>query len=380
METCGSTPSWFRHSDPDRTHLYFSTQTADHPAGLTFDYDSPGSQVLTALAEKLAGMPLFDFLNQRIFRHLGTFRTATILKVKNGDSWGDSALLCTSRDMASFARFVMNYGTWNGRRLMNEAYLRSATTAQVDSDRIGFHDIYTDGYGYQIWIVPNGFSFNGMGCQLTFCIPEKDFIFVCTADNQGYASAKSLIATALYEEILENMQDAPLPEDPEGCRACLELESKLDLVSLEGGAAETMAQTVQGKTYICRENPAGIREFSLSFPDAHTGVLRYVNAQGEKHLTFGLGKNAFGKFPQQGYSTSHGGLPDTDGYLYDCAASGVWSEPGKLKIKVQIIDRYLGNVLFSFSFRDDVAHLTMVKTAEDFLEEYQGSLVAYAQN
>ena len=91
------------------------------------DSDSAGSQVLSSLVEKLSGQSLFDYLNDRIFRKLGTLQTATILKTRNGDSWGDSALVCTSRDMASFARFVMNYGAWQGEQLLNEAYLRAAT-------------------------------------------------------------------------------------------------------------------------------------------------------------------------------------------------------------------------------------------------------------
>jgi CubicO group peptidase (beta-lactamase class C family) len=151
METCSKVPTWFKHTDPDRTHLYLNENDAPIPGGMRFKYDSPGSQVLSSLVEKLSGQTLFDFLNQRIFRHLDAFQTATILKTPNGDSFGDSALVCTPRDMAAFARFVMNYGTWNGQRLMNEAYLRTATSKVVDSHDSGFDDLESYGYGYQFW-------------------------------------------------------------------------------------------------------------------------------------------------------------------------------------------------------------------------------------
>src|SRR3546814_18486706 len=65
--------------------------------------------------------------------------------------------------------------------LISEAYIREATTKQIDNSINGNH-----GYGYQIWIEQGGgFSFRGMGSQFAFCYPEHDFIFACIADTQG---------------------------------------------------------------------------------------------------------------------------------------------------------------------------------------------------
>lgn len=380
MQTAGTTPSWFKAEEPDRTRLYFEQNRADHPAGFQFCYDSPGSQVLCALVERLSGKSLFDYLNERIFRHLGTFQNATILKTRTDDSWGDSALLCTTRDIASFGRFVMNYGIWQGKRLMNESYLRTATSRIVDNDQTGFAGAFTQGYGYQIWRTAyHGFAFNGMGAQLTVCLPEQDLIFSCTGDNQGFPAAKDLILSAFFEQIVEKLHNSPLPPDREGEKQCQALADSLELVCLKGDTDSPAAKTVNGRRYICRENDMGIREFSLEFFGDGTGIFHYINAQGEKHLSFGMGKNVFAKFPQGGCSDLHGGAPGPEGHYYDCAASAIWCEEGKLKLKVQIIDRYLGNFLATFSFRDDLAMVTMEKNAECFLSEYQGQLVAAAE-
>lgn len=380
METAGATPSWFRFPEElDRTQLYFEQNKSDHPAGMQFRYDSPGSQVLCALVERLTKKTLFDFLNERIFRHLGTFQNASILKTRNDDSFGDSALICTTRDMASFGRFVMNYGIWQGKRLMNGEYLRTATSRLVDNDRTGFAGAFSQGYGYQIWQVPGGFAFNGMGAQLTLCLPEKDLIFSCTADNQGFPAAKDLILTAFYELIVENM-GKPLEEDAQAAAECDALADSLELVCMKGATGSPFAAEVSGKRYLCRENPMGIREFSLEFLQDGTGIFRYINEQGEKHLPFGMGKNVFGKFPQGGYSTLHAGAPGPADHYYDCATSAVWAEEKKLNLRVQIIDQYLGNFLTTFSFLGDRAVVTMAKTAEGFLNEYHGQLVAIAES
>lgn len=379
MQTGGTTPFWFRLEEPDRTRLYFEQNTADHPAGMQYKYDSPGSQVLCALVERLTGMRLFDYLDQRIFQKLGTFRTASILKTRNDDSFGDSALLCTTRDMASFGRFVMNYGLWQGQQLVSREYLRSATSRQTDNNLTGFDSAFTQGYGYQIWMVPGGFAFNGMGAQLTLCILEKDLIFCCTGDNQGFPAAKDLILSAFYEQIVEVMGQ-PLPADPAGETALRALADSLTLTCLKGPTDSPLAQSLSGRRYLCRENPMGIREFSLEFSPEGTGIFHYINAQGEKHLSFGLGENRFGKFPQGGYSALHAGLPGPEDHFYDCAASAIWCQPDKLRMKVQIIDQYLGNLQITFSFREDLAVVTMAKTAEGFLNEYQGQLVAVTES
>ena len=109
--------------------------------------------------------------------------------------------------------------------------------------------------------------------------------------------------------------------------------------------------------------------------DGKSGTLRYVNGQGEKELPFGICYNAFGKFPQLGYSDEYGGVRTTDGSMYDAAVSAAWLQNNKLGIKVQIIDKYLGNALFIFGFKGDLVTVRMSKTAEDFLDEYQGDLI-----
>lgn len=376
MQTCGQPPLWFNSADPDRTHLYLNQNSAEIPSGMRFKYDSHGTQVLCSLVEKLTKKTLFDFLYERIFKHLGTFNTAKILKLPNGDSHGDSALLCTTRDMASFARFVMNYGTWNGKRLMNEDYLKTATSRIVDNTINCFDGVFTQGYGYQFWRCgENGFAFNGMGAQLAVCLPDKDLIFVITSDNQGFDGAKALIMSAFYEIIVDNLHDEPLPEDNKAYEELKNIENSLELDFLKGNIASAFAKEINGKKFICNNNPTGIKDFSLLFSKKE-GEFRYTNAQGEKTIKFGFDKNIFGKFPQFGYSNEVACRPTTDGFLYDCAASAAWREEKKLLLKIQIIDKYFANLLVIFSFKDDYATITMHKAAHGFMEEYQGEWVA----
>ena len=384
METAGHTGCWFTDETAvDRTEYYFRTMDAAHPAGTYWEYDSPGSQVLSCLVEKLSGMTLLDYLKHKLFNAMGTFRTAKMLKCRNDDSFGDSSMICSLRDMASFGRLLMQGGVYGGKRLMNEAYIREATSRLVDNDESGFGEAFHVGYGYQIWQVPRGgFAFVGMGCQFTVCLPDRDLLFTIVSDNQGYLNGSgpfSLILAALYDFIVDELRDEPLPPDPEAYAAYLELANSLQLKHLPGTADSPFAPLLDGVRYVCEENPTGIREFSFRFGSDHTGEFHYRNAQGEKVLPFGLGKNVFGKFPQLGYAREHTAIPTTDGSMYDCAASAAWREKQKLLLKVQIIDDYLGNLVAIFSFREDRATVRMEKTAEAFLDEYHGIINAVAE-
>ena len=70
---------------------------------------------------------------------------------------------------------------------------------------------------------------------------------------------------------------------------------------------------------------------------------------------------------------------DAVGNKYDCACSAIWTEPQKLQIKVQIIDKYFGNGAMTFSFKDSRVGICMAKNAEAFLCEYEGVAVGFAE-
>ena len=374
MSTANQAPSWFQSDDPDRVHHYFNNENIVFPSGMLWHYDSPGTQVLSVLVEKISGMTLFDFLYERIFRHLDAFKTAKILKTRDGSSWGDSAMICTPRDMISFGRFVMNYGTYNGKRLMNEDYLRAATTKQVDNLLSSHIGPLRHGYGYKFWCSEDGaFMFYGMGSQLTVCMPNEDLIFCCNADTQGFAEAESLILSTLFTLIRDELKDEALPEDDEAYKELLKTESTRELFAIKGHSDSPLREGISGKTYEIEDNPLGFKSFRFDFCDTGSGAFVYENQTGVHELPFFVNKNRFGKFPELGYSNEFGGMRTTDGFTYSDAVSLAWVEERKLMLSVQIIDNYFGNMSLTFAFRDDDVVLRAEKAAEDFLWNYSGT-------
>ncbi len=380
MTTVGNPVNWFYDTkNPDRTNIYFNERGACHPAGTVWEYDSAGSQVLCAIVERLSGMSMLDYLKSKLFNKMGTFKTANILKTRNNDSWGDSALLCTTRDMASMAQLLMNGGVWEGERLINEKFVKDATGKQVCNRTKWYNTCFYHGYGYQIWRTEqNGFAFVGMGDELTIALPDRGLIFVCTADHQGTDNLiREQLVNAFFDLIVDSLSDSPLPEDKAAQTRLAERTKDLKLRAAEGIEDSPFRAELNGKTYICEENPMGITKFSFNFSeDGKSGEFRYTNAQGDKVMPFGVNHNVFGKFPELGYSNDHGGLKTTDGFMYNDAVSFCWFGEKKLMVFAQIIDRYFGLMSGVFAFRDRWAAAQFQKVGEDFLEAYSGDLVA----
>lgn len=374
MKTAGQTLGCYDFGELDRMKLYFANKHHSRPSGTLWEYDSNGSQMLACIVERVSGMDLLDYLKSKIFDKMGTFKTATILKTKDGHSWGDSALVCTPRDMFSFAQFVMQQGVWRGERLMNAEYLKTATSKLSDNHYNHHSNALTFGYGYQIWKVDrDGFAFIGMGDQLTICIPSLDFVFVCTSDNQGSCDLyRSTIIWELFEKIIDNLKDDAVEENENDIKSLKELGESLELRAVQSDITDSPTRgKIDGVVYECEENPMGIEKFSFHFsPDGKSGEFHYTNRQGDKVLPFGVNYNVFGKFPQTGYFNDVCFEPTTDGFLMDDAVSMAWYEENMIMLSVKIIDRYMGNMSIKFAFRDDYCAMYLFKFAEYFLHDY----------
>ncbi len=377
MTTVGKAQSWFANKIEDRTLWYFNNERPLRPSDTIWEYDSSGSQVLCSLVEKVTGKEMFDYMYERIFSKLGTFKTAKMLHTPNGDTWGDSAMICTPRDLASFGLFVMRGGLWEGEQVMSEDYLRTASSKVVDNQRNTHPSVFDHGYGYQIWRMEGGegFAFNGLGNQFCICIPRLDLTFVCTADNQGFPFSEDYIGAQFLDRIVANMADQPLPQNDMAVEKLQNCVDNLSLYALSGNEDSPWREKIDGAEYLCEENPLGWKKFSFHFVNASEGELRYTKEKGEMVLPFYVNQNRFGIFPEDGYSKERGGVEEP-GHHYRDAVSFAWTQDNRLQILCQIIDEYFGNLSLTFGFRDDRAVVRSFRKGENFMKDYDGDILA----
>ena len=371
MATAKPPQGWFEARTEDRVKFYFSnTNPESYPAGKLFWYDSTGSFVLGALVERITGKPFMEYLREKLFNKIGVSKEAYCLKCPGGHSWGDSAVLCTGTDLARVAQFMLNGGKWNGEQILNRDYVTAATSKQIDNCTYGDNEIESQGYGYQIWrTLDNSFFFNGMGCQLAVCVPDKNIVLVYNGNNLSFPHAKSLIIEKFLEMIARPAVNGVLPEDTDSRKKLADFTNDLSLYAIKGYSDSAIRDKVNNKTYELDTNPMGISKIKFTFTD-NGGVMYYTNEQGDKEIPFGWQRNEFSLFPERGYSDGVGSVSSE--ILYKCATSAVWAKPDSLHIKVQIIDKYLGVLDMKFGFSDNRIAVQMLKVAEDCLQKYNG--------
>lgn len=361
---------WVRDKVYDRQSFYLS-QPAPHPNGTFFQYDSPGNFMLGCIVEKITGKPFMEYLKDKMLREMGFSEDTKCIKGPDGYSWADSGVLCRAGDLHKFARFLMDGGKYEGKRYINEAFVRKATSKIVASDTTGYNLYTSCGYGFQIWQhFDGGFALNGMGGQFAWCFPDYDFIIVTTADNQGNEGFKYVFADMVHNELLKNLKKEPLSENSAALENLRKYESNMELVCLEGDAASPCAKDVYGKTYTLSENPMNIKWLRIT-AEGDEGVLEYENAQGIKKLPFGICKNVYTLFPEEGYPDMKMGVFEKGNY-FPCASSAVWQDDHTFAIRVQMTGKHLGALYIRIGFTENRLGARFMKNTNCFLHEYHG--------
>ncbi len=359
--------------DMDWTATFFTAPVGKEP-GTEYLYDTSATHILGVIVERVTGMDFLEYLKQKALLKMGFSENSWCVKSPEGYAWGGSGVMCTTRDLALFAQLVMRKGEYNGEQLLPRAYTEAATQKQIDNSREGNTSYYGQGYGYQIWITEYGFAFLGMGDQLAICVPEKDLLFVCTADNQGNSTSRRTIFDLFETHILANAEDAPLPENSVGVEKMEKALADMEIPHQLGLSSTDKADEINGVTFTCQDKNAKISSFCLDFLETGEGVFTYVTPRGEKQLRFGIRRNVMGVLDEPQYSGEAINHPAGRGYRSLCSAA--WETPTILVIKVQVIDDYFGNMTLTFDFSSGVK-LTGKKTAEWFLDEYVMNAVSY---
>ena len=98
-----------------------------YPPGSTFAYNSGDTFLLGAAVTKAVGMPLADYMSQKIWQPAGMERDAFYtLESQDGQEVGGSRAGMVLRDFGRFAQFVLDDGVIAGRRVLPEGWVEAA--------------------------------------------------------------------------------------------------------------------------------------------------------------------------------------------------------------------------------------------------------------
>ncbi len=208
MRTCHASTTYKVNMKSDWVESFFIVPPT-HKPGTVFHYDTSAAHTLCALAEKLTGGDMLDYLKDRLLKHVDFSTNSYLVKDPFGVSIGGSGLMATPMDILKVLYILDKDGTircsdGQVRDLLSKELIEKATSNISDTLMTGPLPSESQGYGMQIWRnEKGGFVLYGMGGQLAISIPSEDILVMTTADTQGMQGGNQVIYDAIYRNLTD---------------------------------------------------------------------------------------------------------------------------------------------------------------------------------
>lgn len=185
-------PLFFADS-PERYYVkdwidYFLHAEFSYEPGAHFLYSNFNTYMLSCMIEKRAGQNLLEYLRYRLFEPIGVGNPDWTL-CPMGHVHAANGLFFNIDELGNFGELLLHYGTFKGRQIVPETYLREASVDQVKGRAAKTDDRAFCGYGYQFWMTPleNTFLCSGNYGQYCLVMPDKDAVVsvISFEDNHG---------------------------------------------------------------------------------------------------------------------------------------------------------------------------------------------------
>lgn len=188
--------------------IAFGMKEIEEP-GKTFNYQSGVTQLLAFLVEKATGENISSYVSRKLWTPMQAEEDALwSLDKKDGMEKAYCCFNSNARDFARFGQLLLNNGSWNGRQLISESYLKEATSADTTL-HLSENGKTNHLYGFQYWIL----NYKGMRIpymrgilgQYVFTIPEKNAVIVRLGHKRSEQRTEDL-----YPDDINTWLDAAL--------------------------------------------------------------------------------------------------------------------------------------------------------------------------
>jgi CubicO group peptidase (beta-lactamase class C family) len=191
----------------------FLAHPVPHPPGTHFQYNTPGTHMLSAIVGKVTGQTVLEYLKPRLFTPMG-IQSPEWPASPQGNTLGGWGLMVRTGDIAKFGQLYLQKGLWQGKPLVPASWVAQATAKQVPNDAGKPHPETSDwaqGYGFQFWRSRHG-AYRGDGKDGQFCLvlPEEDAVIAITADTGDMQQELNVV----WDVLLPALKSGALPDQP----------------------------------------------------------------------------------------------------------------------------------------------------------------------
>lgn len=195
----------------DVTVSYMRKLPREAPAGTKWVYKTGETNLIGVLVSKATGKKLSDYLSEKVWAPFGMEQDGSWLLGSTGHEISGCCIQASTRDYARFGMFILGGGMVNGKAILPDGWIASATTKQADIGTPG------RGYGFQWWTYDDGsYAAQGIFGQGIFIDPKRKLVI---ASNSNWPRATDPAGQdgreAFYKAVQKALDDelASFPED-----------------------------------------------------------------------------------------------------------------------------------------------------------------------
>lgn len=156
---------------------------AARPAGETFEYLSPNTQILAWVVEQAVGQPLSKYTSSALWQPLGMQDDALWSVDQSGVEMAFCCLNMTLRDYAKLGQLYLQQGVWRSQPLLPQDWVAQTHQLQQLKPQKPVKKSERD-YGYHLWMPKNAqqeYFFNGVWGQSVWVDEQREVVIVKTS-------------------------------------------------------------------------------------------------------------------------------------------------------------------------------------------------------
>jgi CubicO group peptidase (beta-lactamase class C family) len=290
--------------------------------GTIFAYDSTGVNILCAIIQKVTNMNVYSYLKERLFDKLDmdiVIWDNVPMNINNGGG----GIKTTAENMAKFGQLYLQNGLWNGEQIIPKIWVEAATKKHSDTYNTRFMLDSKKGYGLLFWIGRNNsyYAF-GMGGQFVLVIPEKDIVFVSTANTLLFKDGQAQILDSFWSCIYPSICDYDLESSEEDVLNLKNVIDNMVLALPDGKTYSPIFSELSHKQFVLDDNYLNFKTCKFEFTDDICKLFLDTN---EKCLNISFKMNSY--------------IIDIDPITGLKSANGaVWINDNTLSITTQLFD------------------------------------------
>jgi CubicO group peptidase (beta-lactamase class C family) len=261
-----------------------------HQPGETYVYSSAASYMLAAILHRATGRTLHEYLRPTLFEPLGI----------HGETWdvgpdginpGGNGFTGKTSDILKLGALMAQGGVWEGRRLLPQAWVETATRPHANDGRYGYH-----------WVTyPNGaFAAIGMFVQMVMVFPDHGATLALTAAIDG----SEKVVPIIFEHFPRAFRATPFRAAGADARLKARLAAVPGQRRLPSAGVAADWGRAQGR-FAVEANPLGVTEVAFEIA-ASACVFQLTDAEGRHSVTCGRETWIEGRSDLPGRDLHHG--------------------------------------------------------------------------